>query len=316
MIATNLESFGFRPIAKTGMRPAMSFADYLEADGVSNSLLTKATTPQHAIAYLTDRGNRNESEPQRFGRLSHTRILTPELCRTVQHPETYATGKRAVGLVDGVKQSLPEFKPWNWNARVCKEWREEQRSSGFEPISAIDEERLSRMCDALFSHPEAAALLASLKTREITCFAKLKFGERQILSKIRADVVPRNALADYKSCSDASPAAFQKSIAEYGYHRQACWYRFVWNACHNAKETTRARRSDFYFIAQEKTAPFAVAVYEMTPEAFDVAFLEIRERMQNVVEAIETPAAELSAAAWGKNTIEIKLPDWHVNRVA
>ena len=312
----NLESFGFDPVEKTGMRPGMLFPDYLNSDGVSNSLLSAAITPQHAQAYLMNRANRKETEPQRFGRLSHTRILTPKLCRTVQHPAQYATGKRVIEEVQGVKQSVEEFKPWNWNAKACKQWREEKRAEGLEPISAEDEENLSRMCDALYSHKGAAELLDSLKSREVTCFANLQFGPRPVLSKIRADFVPKNALADYKSCLDASPEAFQKAIAEYGYHRQALWYRFVWSACCKAGETNRATRQSFYFIAQEKRAPFAVAVYEMTQDAFDVAFAEIQQRIANVVRAIETPVAELTAAAYGTEPIEITLPDWHVNRVA
>jgi hypothetical protein len=312
----NLQSFGFKPVAKSGLRPALSFADYLEADGVSNSLLTAARTPQHAVAYLAARENRTESEPQRFGRLSHTRILTPELCRTVEHPQTYATGKRTVEIINGNKQSIAEFKPWNWNATVCKTWRDIQRADGFEPISSKDEERLCRMSDALFSHKGAADLFSSLKSREITCFSKLQFDGRDVACKIRADFVPRAALADYKTCVDASPAAFQKSISEFGYHRQACFYRFVWNACNQAGATTRAQRAEFFFVAQEKTAPFAVAVFEMTNDAFDVAFEEIRQRMANVVVAIETPAAELTAAAYGAKPFKITLPEWHVNRVA
>jgi len=313
----NLESFGFRPITKTGIRPALSFPDYLLADGVSNSLLTAAITPQHAVAYLTDTDKRVETEPHRFGRLSHTRILTPELCRTIEHPEQYETGKRKIEThAGGLKQSVAEFKDWNWNSRVCKDWREAKRAQGFEPISAKDEERLKRMSDAVYSHAGAAGLLASLKSREVTCFSKMKIGQRDILCKMRADFVPKNALADYKTTVDASPAAFQKSIAEFGYHRQAAFYRFVWNACHNAKETTRARRQSFFFVAQEKTAPFAVAVYEMTGEAFDVALEEIRVRMANVITAIETPVTELTAAAYGADPFPITLPDWHVNRVA
>lgn len=312
----NLESFGFTPVEKTGVRTALSFPDYLLSDGISNSLLTAAKTPQHALAYLMERNNRVESEPHRFGRLSHTRILTPELCRTIEHPAQYETGKRLVIEKDGVKQSIPECRPWNWNAKACKAWREARRKEGLEPISAADNERLKRMCDAVYSHPGAAGLLTSLKSREVTCFSKMKAGDSEVLCKIRADIVPRDCLADYKTTVDASPAAFQKAIAEYGYHRQAALYRFVWNQCHAAKETTRARRQEFFFIAQEKTAPFAVAVYRMTGEAFDVALEEIRLRLANVITAITTPAPQLGAAAYGVDSIEINLPDWQVNRVA
>lgn len=70
----------------------------------------------------------------------------------------------------------------------------------------------------------------------------------------------RNLLADLKSTVDARPEAFSKSIARFGYHRQAAWYRMGVNAV-LGEGTIR----DFVFVAVEKLPPYGVGTYVMDP---------------------------------------------------
>jgi hypothetical protein len=61
-----------------------------------------------------------------------------------------------------------------------------------------------------------------------------------------------------KTTEDASPAGFARSVATFRYHVQAAHYL----------AGTQGKR--FVFIAIEKKAPFAVAVYELDPVSLEV----------------------------------------------
>jgi hypothetical protein len=62
-------------------------------------------------------------------------------------------------------------------------------------------------------------------------------------------------IVDLKTCIDASPAGFAKAVANFGYQIQAAHYL----------AGTMAKR--FIFVAVEKTAPYAIGVYELDTEA-------------------------------------------------
>jgi len=313
----NVLNFGYKP-QEIGFRPGLNFSDYLASDGISNSMLGRAVTWQHFRAYLENPDAQKETEALRFGRWCHQRILTPEEVKAIVTPETYpATAKGEKKPGDKKAPEITVNKPWNWNANYCKEWRKEKQAEGLEVISPEDDKKTLAMGAAVFSHPFAASLLTELKTREASLFANLAFDGRGYFCKMRADVVPVAALADYKTTQDASPEGFCKSAANYGYHRQATLYRFIWNSIFPGGEKgKRARRDDFFFIAQEKEPPFAVAVYRMTDEAFEVGYAELCQRFEIINRALTIKPEEKNAAAYGCEAMPLDLPQWHIKQVA
>ena len=60
-------------------------------------------------------------------------------------------------------------------------------------------------------------------------------------------------IADIKTTDDSCPEAFARKVANYHYDMQARWYCDILQA---------EREPLFFWIAVEKTAPFAVAVYD------------------------------------------------------
>jgi hypothetical protein len=114
---------------------------------------------------------------------------------------------------------------------------------------------------ALLDLPNVCDVLDSAGSHlEVSGYAQTE----KFAAKIRPDIrVPgTGTLWDLKTCEDASPAEFQHDAWKYGYHIQAAWYLSIANLI-EGKDTYRT----FKFIAVEKKAPYAVAVYEAS-EAF------------------------------------------------
>jgi hypothetical protein len=121
-------------------------------------------------------------------------------------------------------------------------------------VSQKEYDTLLRMADKLNKSMEATEVLSGETPNVVEhCLMTSQF-HKEIIFKCKPDLYnpDLNAIIDYKTTDDASPEAFAASAAKYNYHLQAAAYL----------SATRAQA--FYIIAQEKTYPYSVAVYEMT----------------------------------------------------
>lgn len=99
---------------------------------------------------------------------------------------------------------------------------------------------------------------------------KLLRGERELpffwedeltreLCKVRVDCLTeigaKPVIIDYKTTADASTESFMRSVINYGYDFQAAMY------CEGVERVT-GRKPTFVFIAQEKTAPYAINILQ------------------------------------------------------
>ncbi len=216
-------------------------ADYHAHPAVSKSVLDKiAKSPLHARAYLD--GERDEPTPaMNFGTALHACALEPELFN-----DTYAVFEGDRRTKDG-------------KARY-----EAIQASGATIISAADFDAITAMVEQIRHHPVAAALLQD-GIAEASVF--WKHPPTGLECKCRPDWWNREAgmVVDLKTTEDASPAGFARSVAAYRYHVQAAHYSIG----------TKASR--FVFIAIEKKAPYAVAVYELDNEAMALGH-KLRDR--------------------------------------
>jgi exodeoxyribonuclease VIII len=125
-------------------------------------------------------------------------------------------------------------------------------ADGIEPVSASDFEQALSMAAAVHSHPTAGALLQSGMAEQSFWWDDIATGMR---CKCRPDWFDGTTIVDLKTCQDASPAPFGKSVANFGYQIQSAHYL----------AGTLAKR--FIFVAVEKTYPFGIGVYELDAEA-------------------------------------------------
>ena len=202
----------------------------------------------------------------RFGSLVHCEILEPGECekRYAVAPECDRRTKAGKAIYDA------------WYAE----------NAGKVIVKQEEIDMASAIWFAVKDHPAAAELLSEGKP-EVTAICKDITGPLR-KARIDWDRSDIGVLIDLKTTSDASPAAFAKSAANYQYHVQAAYYLDTWREAGGEAET-------FWFIAVEKTPPFGVAVYELPPNAIEDGRRLYREAIttHNVcVDSGEWPAYE------------------------
>lgn len=164
-------------------------------------------------------------------------------------------------------------------------------------LSPEDWERCAQTIAAVRKHPAAAQLLNG-GDRELSLF--WRDGKYNVPCKSRFDAFNHNIVIDLKTCQDASPETFARTIAQYLYHLQAAFY------FSGAEHVLNATPAAFAFIAVETEPPFAVACYVLPANGILAG-----AHLANI--ALERYAAALASGEWPgySETIEvIKLPKW------
>jgi hypothetical protein len=131
-------------------------------------------------------------------------------------------------------------------------------------ISREDADLVMRIGRSVLSHPAAAYLLSLPGKAETTHMWIDEISGLQC--KCRPDwlVDDGSMIVDLKTTEDASPKAFQQSIAKWRYHVQAAWY------LDGIEKATGKRPEQFVFIAVEKKPPYACAVYVADPQMVEI----------------------------------------------
>jgi hypothetical protein len=213
----------------------MSEEDYHSGPGISKSGLWTIhdKTPFH-FKY----GSKETTDAMAFGSAAHCAILEP-------------------GLFD-----LKFYRgPVDRRGNKWKAGQEIAASTGRECLTEGDFDTALRLRDVLQRNEIVRRLTAGTPSIEQSAFwIDRKTGE---LCKCRPDIYNHdsNIMGDIKSTTDASARAFKKRIREKGYFVQEAWYRAGWQHAGGGKVDA------FVFIAIEKAAPHASAVYELPERA-------------------------------------------------
>ena len=210
--------------------------EYHGGPGVSRSTLwTQFTrTPFHARY-----GVRSETKPQSLGDATGVAVLEP-------------------GTFDARFYRGP-------SDRRGKKWDVAEDIAKLAGKKCITEDQFDdalRMAEIVHRNPLVRKLISGEPSIEQSAYCiDEATGE---LVKVRPDV-HSHALAiqaDLKTAADASPEAFSKSVAEYGYHVQRAMYPLVWEAAGGS------RADAFVFIVVESKPPHPVVIYEL--DQYDV----------------------------------------------
>jgi exodeoxyribonuclease VIII len=151
----------------------------------------------------------------------------------------------------------------DFRTKLGKEWKE---SIGAMPVLDQDEARAVRgIRDSIAANKAAKELLAETQS-EVAMFAEHRSGlwikGRVDALKVESDM--NSVIVDVKTTSaGADYGTFSRQAASLNYHVSAAWY------CHLAG-LNGLPPARFYWIAVETSAPFAVAVYEIHPDALDL----------------------------------------------
>jgi exodeoxyribonuclease VIII len=229
----------------TGIHYQMPEAEYRMAPAIAGSDAKKILpplTPAHYAAHMAGETKREPSKAMMLGTMAHLAVLEPQKLDTafVEKPE-------------GI----------DFRTKLGKEWKE---SVGAMPVLDQDEARAVRgIRDSIAAHDAAKALLAGCDS-EVAMFSEHRSG---LWIKGRVDALKVESdneavIVDVKTTSaGADYNTFSRQAASLNYHVSAAWY------CHLAG-LNGLPPCRFYWIAVEVAPPYAVAVYEIHPDALDL----------------------------------------------
>jgi hypothetical protein len=233
-----------------GVRHGLPFSEYLAVPALSNSgLKLLAKSPRHyAAQFDPERPDAAQSDALRRGSLLHTMAL---------EPHEFASRYRV----------KPEGM--NFATKDGKAWRD-ATPAGVEIVTDAEHKAATRQARNLRLLPEVAALLGSGEGEVSFFWLDEETGAH---CKGRADWVFRSpagvVLLDLKTTEDATPEAFGRSCARYGYHTQAAWYSNGWT------QATGERVLGFVFGAVESAWPHDAVPYMLDEQALTKARLQI-----------------------------------------
>lgn len=233
-------------------------------------------SPAH---YLLERKKPSKAtDAMKVGTAVHLGVLEPHLFET--------------GVVE-----MPAF-----NARSSIERAERDKWLADRPgVLALDADTLGQVhatVDAIRSHPGAQRLLAGGRAEVSLQWRDARY---DVPCKSRVDLLREDGgMVDVKTCEDASPEAFQRTIASYLYHLQAAFYMT------GAEHLFHTTPPFFAFIAAEKQPPYGVACYVLDADAILVGQRHVETALRRYRECIDAGAFP----AYSDLIETISVPKW------
>ncbi|MFW5871267.1 MAG: PD-(D/E)XK nuclease-like domain-containing protein [Verrucomicrobiota bacterium] len=243
-----------------GIHYGVPFSEYQDWNAINQSTLKEGC---RSMAHLLNAYIAKPVESKSFalGHAFHAAVLEPDRFDTeyVLEPEP--------GTYPPVADEWNAYREKNsdkgddWcatNFKRTNAWKTAMSAFGISnvgkaKITLQDLQTVKQMKAALFANRTWQKIS---EDAEHTESSMLWHDTKNVLCKARLDMISPAGLIDLKTTEDASPKAFMRSIANYGYHFQAAFYQRGFNKI-TGKEVP------VYFVVVEKTMPFGVAVYAM-----------------------------------------------------
>lgn len=200
--------------------------------------------------------------------------------------------------------------PAHFNARATKEQadlhaeRDAAIEAGLTVLKHDDALMAETMAAAIRANPFALAALTNGQPEQTLVWQDKATG---VVLRARPDFLPAKRLfiPDLKTAADASPDAFRRAMASFGYHQSAALY------VDGIEAVFGQRPSAFFFIVVEKEAPHCVALYQIPEDDIH------RGRMLNR-KAIETFARCVETGKWpgyADDVMPLPLPAWEQRQI-
>ena len=257
---------------------------------VSNTMLSAIKkSPLHCYALHLDpaRPANSPTAAMKAGTLAHTAILEPSTlaARYVVRPAD----------LDG-------------RTKEGKAWAAEH--AGRDIITADELLKAETQREAILSVPELRSALASGHAESSVFWEDESTGLR---CRARPDWIHfqadgRAIVVDIKTTADITPEEFSKSVAKYGYHRQAAHYT-------SGLRAVGVEVAAFIFGAVSGSYPFAAVPYVLDAESFNQGADEVAELLELFAEcrrlgtwpAYYGGVQLLSLPSWARRSAEIEV---------
>lgn len=236
------------PKIKPGIYQGIPNESYHAGPGVSKSGLWTIQTQSPAHYKFAVREEKKEFD---FGEACHLAILQPnEFEKNVTRGPEDRRGNK-----------------WKDQAEFCK-------SEGKLLLTAPDYDGVLSIRDAVHADVWINSIITGGEPM-IEASGYWIDPETGALCRCRPDLYRRDLkiMVDVKSTVSAHPEAFARSVTNYGYHAQEAHYSDGWRELGEDVD-------GFVFLAWEKKAPFAYAVYELPPSIVDEGRAAIRKGLR------------------------------------
>jgi len=210
--------------------------DYFAHPAISNSKLGwYKQSPAH-FKYFQEHGTEDKAA-YLIGSASHTILFEPKLFEYSYH------------VLDESERPEPDK---DYRSPKNKQWKEEQYEaySHKSIITTKEYDTIMFMMEVIQKNDQAKEILQGCEFEKEVFWTDPVTG---LECKKKVDISGTSHRADYKTTDNADPYVWQKKAWRFDYYRQAGFYDLD-------------EPKEFWFIAQEKTAPYGVSVHKCTPE--------------------------------------------------
>lgn len=245
---------------RPGLYPGLSRAEYEAIPAINVSSLEHfERSPAHAREAMTHPPK--PTDAMEFGTALHVALLEPS-----RFAAEYIGAPKVDRRTKEGKATWAQFEAEHANQIA---------------LDMDDFLTISRMRDAAYSHPIASKMLGGFGHNEVgVVFENEETGQvcKSLLDRISA-FDGWTWVIDAKSCEDASRRGFSRSVKNYHYGAKAAFYL---DGCN----TVAPRERRFAWIAIEKKAPFAIAIYEPDGAAINAGRSKYMRWLRNYAEAV------------------------------
>lgn len=141
-------------------------------------------------------------------------------------------------------------------------------------------EQVSRIRDAVLSHPIASTLLRGGKAEQSAFWIDPETG---VLCKCRPDYMRDDGLViDLKTSQSAALADFQSSVISLRYHWQSAWY------LNGLSLLLNRPLENFVHLVVESQAPFGIGIYVLDNVSIEKAREDVRKILLRYVDCVHT----------------------------
>lgn len=183
--------------------------------------------------------------------------------------------------------------------KVGKDGWEEFCGSLLSGQEAVTQEQYSTAFDmgtSVLDHPLARSIFQTGRA-EVSAYSQIN----GVRCRVRPDWVGESYIADLKSTIDAGPEQFARSVVRYAYDFQNAMYQDVFNSA-----VGESVIKEFFFVACEKTYPYATAVYTLTDEDVSYARQEYQYQLERFKECKDSGVWP----GYSQSATVLQLPVW------
>ncbi len=284
----------------TGYHQNVAVKPSISSSGI-RTIFSKSPAHYFATSYLNpNAAEGKQTEPMLFGRAAHHLLLGEAdfLKHFVIRPETY-------------RDEEAKSKPWNANARACREWLKEAKAAKLDVITTAQLTRIRGMAESLKGEPLIRAGILNGAIEHSMIWRDEATG---VWLKARPDAIPAvdMSFADLKSIDDITDEGIERAISDNDLHVQGA---LIGMGC---RALFGREMESFSLVFAEKAEPNCVRVRELTGADLALGEQQIRAVLPIFAKAVETgvwhgpgggqvDAQYAEVTPWRKKAIERRL---------